>query len=201
MLADLLPALVGLIDRVEECHRVGDVDQHRQAKLPGRFPDRDEPLIVHIHQLIVLILHLQSKRLPDLQSLCATFLLGPQPFCRPLREGVAHFAPPEPVHTAEDLEAIRRRVFEIIEMAFQDLLSPAAIQIHVMCDTCFIEQVQQFAKRLMIPSPAEGFREMIMRIDNREPRPVNQGCFGHKLGLRAKVFEQHGSPMAVTLEA
>ena len=39
MLADLLPAFIGFIDRVKERDRVGSVDQDRQAQLTGHFPD------------------------------------------------------------------------------------------------------------------------------------------------------------------
>ena len=53
----LLPALVGGVERIEERHWVGDVDQHRQIQLAGSRPQRVEPRIVHCHQRAVLIAH------------------------------------------------------------------------------------------------------------------------------------------------
>ena len=46
MLAELLPALIGLVDRIEERDRVGGVDEDGNAELPRGPPDRSEADVV-----------------------------------------------------------------------------------------------------------------------------------------------------------
>ena len=46
----LLPALVGRVERLEERDRVGDVDDDRDVELGGGLPQRIEPRVVHGHE-------------------------------------------------------------------------------------------------------------------------------------------------------
>ncbi len=101
MRADLLPALIRLIDRVEERHRVRHVDQDGQSQFTGSFPDWDQARIVHFDQLPLMVFDLQSKRLPDLQALRARFLLDTQPLAAqsgkasPMVSHFDQFTPPK----------------------------------------------------------------------------------------------------------
>ena len=67
----LVPTLVAGVERVEEGHRVGDMDHHRQVERAGRGPQRVEPRIIDRHQPAMLIAHVQAEGLPDLEPLGA----------------------------------------------------------------------------------------------------------------------------------
>jgi hypothetical protein len=57
-----------------------------------------------------------------------------------------------------------------------------------MGHACFIEQIEKFAQRLLIPPAAKRIAEMIMRIYDRELRFVHQSRVGDELGFWTKVF-------------
>ena len=62
----LLQALVALVHRVKESHRVGGVNEDRQAEFAGHCPDRGEPLVVGKHEFIAVIAHVQAQVFPHL---------------------------------------------------------------------------------------------------------------------------------------
>ena len=90
------PALVGFVERIEEGHRIGHVDHHRPIEFRRRLPDRIEPRIVDLHQLIMMIAHVQPERLPDLQALRAPPGLLTQTLRGPLRKPIALLGPLRP---------------------------------------------------------------------------------------------------------
>ncbi len=96
--------LVVLVYRVEKCHRVGDVDGHRQVELGGGFPQGVQAVVVHGDQLTVLVLHLQAEAFPDLEAFGAARCLLAQATSSPFSETVAMFRPGCPIHPAEDAE-------------------------------------------------------------------------------------------------
>src|SRR6266487_1792015 len=118
-----------------------------------------------------MIFDMQPKRLPDLQALCAAFLLRTQTFRCPLGERLTHLIPLRPIYAAKDLETVRRGILEIIEMTFEDFFPPAAIQIYVMGDACFIQK--------------------IMRVNDRKLRLIHQSCFRYEFGLGFEVCKFH----------
>ena len=65
--AQLLPALVRRVERLEEGDRVGDVDDDRDPELGGGRPQRVEPRVVDGDQPAVRIARAQAERLPDLE--------------------------------------------------------------------------------------------------------------------------------------
>jgi len=91
-----------------------------------------------------MVLDMQTERFPDLEALRARLLLDLEPACCPFGEAVAHAFPLRPIHSAEDLKAPGRFGFEGLEMLQEDVFAPAAIQVNVMNNACFIQQVQQF---------------------------------------------------------
>ena len=70
--------------------------------------------------------------------------------------------------------------FEMFQMGIEDIFAPAAVQIHIMSDIDLIQKINQFSKRLFIPATAEGFSQMIMRINDGEFRLVYQCSFGYQ---------------------
>ena len=162
------PALVGFIQRIEEGHRIGHMDHHRPIEFGRRLPDRIEPRVVDLHQLVVMIAHVQSERLPDLQTLRAPLRLLAQTLRGPLRKPIALLGPGVPIHAAEDRKAIGRRLLEVIEMLLQDFFAPPAIEIDVLRHARFIERGETFTQRSLIPAAAEGFGQMVVRIDQRD---------------------------------
>jgi hypothetical protein len=104
----LLPTLVGLVHRVEEGHRVADVDHHREAELARRLPDGVEAGIVHLDELVVVVADGQAQGLPDLGNRGTPFLLHRQPSRGPLGKGVTLLGPPVPVDAPEHAEEAHR---------------------------------------------------------------------------------------------
>src|SRR5258706_9973293 len=135
---------------------------------------------------------MQSKRLPDLQSLRALLLLDFEPACSPFGELPTQLGPLVPIHTAEDSKSFRRFGLESIQMAIQNFLAPATVQINIVCHAGFIEQVEQFRQGLPVPTAAEGFAKMIVRVDDRELWFIHQSRFRREFRSRPKVFEEHG---------
>ena len=78
-----------------------------------------------------MIFDVQSKGLPDFQSLSACLLLGLKPAHSPIDEAVAHTLPLGPIHATEDLKSLRCLLFEVPQMPVEQFFAPAAIQVHV----------------------------------------------------------------------
>ena len=64
---ELLPALVRRVERLEERHRIGDVDDDRDPELRGGRPQRVEPRVVDGDQPAVRVACAKPERLPDLE--------------------------------------------------------------------------------------------------------------------------------------
>ena len=62
----LEPALVGVVDRLEELLRIGGVDEHRKLEPRARVPDRIELGIVELEARAVRLLDRQAEALRDL---------------------------------------------------------------------------------------------------------------------------------------
>ncbi len=63
-----LEALIETVDRLEECHRIGNVNRHRQPQGAARLPHRVEPPVVHLDQFASAVPQIQSQRLEHLQT-------------------------------------------------------------------------------------------------------------------------------------
>jgi hypothetical protein len=185
----LLPALVGRVERIEEGDRVGDVDQHRQVQLAGSRPQRVESRIVHRHQRAVLIAHMQAEWLPDLQPLGATRGLRAKLGGGPLTKSIAMLGPLAPIDSAEDSEALGRSGLEMIEPLVQNLLTPAAVEVDIHAHIGLVERVEQLADRPLAPAAAEIRAKVIMRVDHREARPCDRRRLGDKRGMRQKLMQ------------
>ena len=125
MFAKLLPALIGLIDRVKEGHRIGNVNDDGQSQLAGGFPNGIKAGVIHLHQFAGMIGHLQPQVLPHLQSFGASFFLNPQPSGRPFGKTIAFLGPAGPIHTPKDHEPLWGGLFEMIEMGIQQMPRPS----------------------------------------------------------------------------
>ena len=185
----LLPALVGRVERIEERDRVGDVDQHRQVQLAGGGPQRVEPRIIHRHQRAMLIAHMQAKRLPDLQPLGAARGLRAKLRGGPLAEAIAVLGPFAPIHAAEDAEALGRGGLEMLQPLVQDLLAPAAVEIDIHAHIGLVERVEQLGDRPLAPAAAKIGAKVIMRVDHREARPRDRRGRDAELGLRQEFVQ------------
>ena len=157
------------------------MNQNGKAKFASRFPNRNETLIIDVHQLASVVCNVQPERLPDLESLCAACFLYMQSLRRPLWELIAQLLPLPPIHTAKDLKAFRRAFFKMFEMGIENIFTPATIKVNIMSNACFIEQVKEFAERLLIPTTAEWITKMIVRINDGKLRFVHQSGFGYEL--------------------
>ena len=63
----------GLVERIEEGHRVSNVDNDGEIEFASRLPDGGQARVVDIHQLAGMIFYVQAEALPDLQALGAVF--------------------------------------------------------------------------------------------------------------------------------
>ncbi len=191
MALQLFPAFVRFIQRIEKRHRISHVDHHGPIEFRRRLPDGIEPRIVDLHQFAMMIAHVQSERLPDLQTLRAPLRLLAQTLRRPLRKPIALLGPCVPIHAAKDGEAIGRGLLEMIEMFLKQFFAPPAVEIDVLRHAGFIERRETFVQWALIPTAAEGFSEMIVPIDHRKARLHNRGGFGNKRGFGTKVLKKH----------
>ncbi len=66
-LRELEPALVVLVDRLEEGARLAGMDEHRDAELARLAPEREDARVVHRHALAGGVLHLHAEVLEDLE--------------------------------------------------------------------------------------------------------------------------------------
>src|SRR5512143_2057816 len=183
MLPQLFPALVALVNRVEECHGVGNMDEDGQPKLPGCLPDGPQADVIHINKLVCVVFDQQSQTLPDFQPLCPARFLRPEPAGSPFWEGIAFFLPLRPIHTAKDLEAFGSRLLEMLQMGAKQRLTPASVQVNVADDTCLVEPVEQLCQRALVPATAKGLAQVIVSVDGREARFFHKGGFSDKLGV------------------
>ena len=191
MRSQLFPALIGFVNGIEEGDWIRNVNQYGQTKLACGVPDRNQSGVIYLRQLPKMILDMQSKGLPDFESLSACLLLGLKSAYGPIDEAVAHTLPLGPVHATEDLKSLRCLFFEVPQVLVEKSFAPAAIQVHIMYDACSIQSVEQFAERLLVPATAEGFSQMIVGVDYWKLGLVYQGGLGHKFRLRAKVLKLH----------
>ena len=76
------PAFVLLVDRQEERRRIAAVNDHRQAELAARFPDRIPARIVDLDERAVGVLVDEAEVFEDLEPARAV-LLWPRPAPRP----------------------------------------------------------------------------------------------------------------------
>src|SRR5688572_31259454 len=67
-LGELQPALVVLVDRVEEGRRLGGMDQNRNAQLSRLAPHRVEPGIVGADPLPAAVFEVHAEILEDLEA-------------------------------------------------------------------------------------------------------------------------------------
>ena len=67
MLVQLLPSLVGRVERPEERDRVGDMDGDRQTELAGRGPERIEAGVLDRDEPAGRVARPEPEQLPDLQ--------------------------------------------------------------------------------------------------------------------------------------
>jgi hypothetical protein len=70
MLAELLPALVRRVERLEERDGVGDVDEDRQRQLRGSRPQRIEAGVVDGDEAALRVPGPKPQALPDLEPAC-----------------------------------------------------------------------------------------------------------------------------------
>ena len=74
-------------------------------------------------------------------------------------------------------------------MPVEDILSPAAIQIHINLYLSLIQQVQQLGQRLTIPSATKRVLQVIMRVNHREARLIDLSLFQNNLRFRVEVHQ------------
>ena len=139
MAVQFLPALVMVIQRIEEGHRVGNVDEHRPVQRGSRLPDRVQSRVVKRSAAPLIVGDTQAKGLPDLQALRAPGSLLLQPPCCPLAKAGPLLRPLCPVHAAKDAKAIRGLGLKQVQMAAQNLFAPAAVQVDVLAHARSIE--------------------------------------------------------------
>ena len=128
-----------------------------------------------------MVADLQSKRLPDFETLGAAGFLRLQAIRRPFRKMITHLLPTIPRHAAEHAKSFGCPGLEYIEMMLEDVFSPATIQVDIMPYIRFVEPIKQLLQRLSIPSAAERFSKMVMCVDHREQRFINQCDPGDEL--------------------
>ena len=164
----LLPALVGLVERVEEGDRVGDMDRHGDAQLPGRGPERIETTVVDRHEPAVRAACPQAERLPDLEAAGARRNAVPQPRRLGLTERRV-VSPALVVETREHRDASGQRPLPAVDLAPQPV-TPAAVQVDDRLDPGQVERLGELGSGARGPVAAECRPEVIVRIDRGKPR-------------------------------
>ena len=79
----------------------------------------------------------------------------------------------------------------MVEVGIQQMLAPAAVQVHVADDPGLVEQVEQFRQGFPVPAAAELLAQVVMGVEGREARLFHGGDPGDQFGLGTKVFEFH----------
>ena len=188
VVAQFLPALVVFIDRVKESHRVSHVDHDRQVQLARRLPDGIQARVVDLDKPVVMVFYGKPKAFPNLQALGAAFLLQPEPARCPAGKIIPLCLPLAPIHAAEDQEALRGGLLEVLQVRLQDGFAPAAVQVHVAGDARLVEQVEQFCQRALVPAAAEILAQVVVGVDGGEARFFHQCGAGDELGLGGEVL-------------
>src|SRR5690348_15224008 len=97
------------------------------------------------------------------------------------------FGPCAPIDTAKHCKAIWRSRLELVEMAVHYFFAPAAIQVHKKAHVGFVQHVEQFRQRPLIPPAAERLREVIVSINHVETRQRDLSLFNLQARMRLKL--------------
>src|SRR6266508_3016501 len=142
----------------------------------------------------MLVTHVQPKRFPDLEALGATRCLLAKALRRPFAEMITMRRPCRPIDAAKDPEAVGRRGLEQIEVAMQDRLAPAAIEIDQHTNMGRIHRRQQLGDRPPIPAAAKLGPEMIVGVDHKKARMLDWRRFRNQCRARAIIGQQDYTP-------
>lgn len=181
---EFIPSLVGLIKRIEEGHRICNVDDDRQAKRSGCLPNRVNPRIVDGDPIADVVDHFETERLPDLQSLRPPIGLDSEATGCPFTEAITVLGPLRPVHTPEVRETFGMLRFERIEMSQEDTLTPSSVEVDDRLDTGIIHHVDKFTDGSPEPITSPLTTEMCVSIDHGERGTLDRGRRKNKLGSR-----------------
>ena len=144
VVVELLPALVGRVERLEERDRVGDVDDHRDVELRGGLPERIESLVVHRHQPTGRIASPQAQQLPDLEPDGAALRPSREARAPPISPNDGSACPGVVVETREHAHPVRTGRRPALELA-RECLALASVQVD--------EQSRRPTRRAPRPAP------------------------------------------------
>ena len=168
---ELLPALVLRVERLEECDRIGDVDDDRQVQLRGGAPERVEPRVVDGDEAAVGIARPQAEQLPDLEPARATRGGVPQPGCLRLAERRVG-SPARVVEAGEDRDPVRVGDLPALDLRRQRL-ALATVEIDEHLHARRVESRDQLGRSARRPFAAERGAEVVVGVDDGELRPPN----------------------------
>ena len=79
----------------------------------------------------------------------------------------------------------------MIEVGVQQMLAPAAVQVHVPDDPGLVKQVKQCRQGFPVPAAAELFAQVVVGVASGEARLFDQCGSGDQFGLGMEGFEFH----------
>ena len=124
---------------------------------------------------------MQSKILPDLQTLRSTCDLGSKTPRRALAEGSAVDFPMPPARRSKADESVRVRFLEFPQPPIEDFLSPSTVEIDICAYMRLVQPGDQCINRPAIPSAAKVCPKVIVRVDDRKPRSLDAALPAHEL--------------------
>ena len=169
----LLEPFVACVDRLEERHRVRDVDHDRQPERTCHIPHVGETLVVGEQPLAVLVVDREPEILPDLDATRAGIGRHPQLPLDPVRP--AGLGASGEIEVAERREPARMGAVVPVDVRLQ-LVAPPAVQVHDRVDVGRIHVGEQRPDVAGRPSAVGGqpAAEVVMRVHHGEPRPRNE---------------------------
>ncbi len=165
---ELLPALVAPVERLEEGDRVRDVDRDRHIELARGSPERVKACVVHGHQPTARVPGAQAQQLPDLEAACA----GGHALAQPGRLRLAEARVARPalvVQAGEHGHPSGQRLLPALDLP-PEAVTPAAVEIHQSLHARAVHHGGQLGRAPTRPVAAERHPEVVVGIDDREPR-------------------------------
>src|SRR5665213_1229445 len=163
----LLPAFVGVIKRLEEGNRVGDMDQHGDGRLAGGLPQVKEPWIIDWNQFTCSVPVMQAQRLP--------YFKAARPATHAVLQLAGHglpeirFGDQIPIAVREGEEAARIGAVIAIQIGLQ-FIAPHTVQVDDAGKVAVFHHAEQ--RRHILYTPllicSEPAAQVIMYIDGRE---------------------------------
>ena len=85
----------------------------------------------------------------------------------------------------------------MVEVSVEDMLAPTAVQVDVLDDAGFVQQVEQAGEGFLDPAAAEFGAEVVVGIDGGETGPGDVGSVGDQPGSGVVIAQEHGSILRV----